>query len=145
MNVSARNAFTGHITAIQPGPINAELRVSTPGGDAITAIVTVDSLKALGLRVGQPVVALVKAPWVMLASGDGKGHFSARNQLRGQVSALNKGGINTEVMLTLAGGAKVCAVVTNEAVAELQLSLGSMALAIIKASDVVIGVRDGSP
>jgi molybdopterin-binding protein len=36
----------------------------------------------------------------------------------------------------------VCAVVTNEAVAELQLSLGSTALAIIKASDVIIGVRD---
>jgi molybdate transport system regulatory protein len=142
MKVSARNAFPGRITAIHPGPINAELLVRTEGGDEIVVIVTQDSMKALGLKLGKSVVALVKAPWVMLASGDGTGHFSARNQLRGQVSFIHKGGINTEVGLRLDSGMAVCAVVTNEAVAELQLTPGSAAIAVIKASDVMIGVRD---
>lgn len=141
MNVSARNAFPGRITAIQPGPVNSELQVTTDDGDQIVAIVTTDSLRTLGLQVGKAVVALVKAHWVMLAAVDGQERFSARNQLRGQVSHMNKGGINTEVVLRLASGGEVCAVLTNEAVAALQLTPGVAAVAIIKASDVVIGVR----
>jgi molybdate transport system regulatory protein len=141
MKVSARNAFKGNITTIQPGAVNAEITLKTTGGDTLVAIVTEGSVKSLGLAVGKEVVALVKAPWVMLAAGDSKLKFSARNQLQGQVSALIKGGVNTEVGLTLAGGTEVFAVVTNEAVAELGLAVGKPANAIIKASHVILAVE----
>jgi len=141
MKVSARNAFKGKISSIVPGAVNAEVSVQTEGGDTLVAIVTSSSIKALGLSAGKPVVALVKAPWVMLASGDSGLQFSARNQLKGTVTTLIEGGVNSEVGLTLPGGTQVFAVVTNDAVSELGLAKGQAATAVIKASHIILAIE----
>lgn len=140
MNVSARNVFKGKITALVDGAVNAEIELTLPGGDKIVAIVTEGSVKALGLAVGKEAVAYVKAPWVMLLSGPADVKFSARNQLAGTVSEIRKGAVNTEVAITLPGGTMVHSVVTNEAVLELGLKAGAPASALIKASNVILGV-----
>ena len=140
MKISARNAFEGSITALVDGKVNAEIEVTTPGGDRIVAIVTEGSVAALGLAVGKPAVAYVKAPWVMVLAGDGSVKFSARNQLAGVVDSVQKGAVNSDVAIRLAGGALVHAVITNEAVLELGLKPGVPACALIKASHVVLGV-----
>ncbi|WP_153145880.1 molybdopterin-binding protein [Dechloromonas sp. H13] len=140
MKVSARNVFKGKITTLVDGAVNAEIELTLPGGDKIVAIVTEGSVKALGLAVGKEAVAYVKAPWVMLLSGTADVKFSARNQLAGTVSEIRKGAVNTEVAITLPGGTMVHAVVTNEAVLELGLKAGAPASALIKASNVILGV-----
>ena len=140
MKISARNAFEGTITALVDGKVNAEVEVTTPGGDRIVAIVTEGSVAALGLAVGKPAIAYVKAPWVMVLAGDGSVKFSARNQLAGVVDSVQKGAVNSDVAIRLAGGALVHAVITNEAVMELGLKPGVPACALIKASHVVLGV-----
>ena len=140
MNVSARNVFKGKITALVDGAVNAEVEVTMPGGDKIVAIVTEGSVKSLGLAVGKEAVAYVKAPWVMLLAGPANVKFSARNQLAGKVSKLQKGAVNTEVAISLPGGTTVYSVVTNEAVMELGLKEGSEASALIKASHVILGI-----
>ena len=140
MKISARNVFEGRITALLDGQVNAEVEVTTPGGDRIVAIVTEGSVQALGLAVGQPAIAYVKAPWVMLLAGEGGVRFSARNQLEGMVDSLHKGAVNSDVAIRLAGGSLVHAVITNEAVLELGLKPGVPACALIKASHVVLGV-----
>lgn len=140
MNVSARNAFKGKISALVNGAVNAEVELTLPGGDRIVAIVTETSVRSLGLAVGGEAVAYVKAPWVMLLSGAKDVRFSARNQLTGTVSVIHKGAVNTEVGIALAGGTVVYAVVTNEAVLELGLGQGVEATALIKASHVILGV-----
>jgi len=140
MNVSARNAFAGRITALVEGPVNAEVELTTAGGDRIVAIVTEGSVKSLGLAVGKEAVAYVKAPWVMLLSGAANVRFSARNQLAGKVKSLSKGAVNAEVGIELPGGTVVYAVITNEAALELGLKQGASASALIKASHVVLGV-----
>ena len=140
MNVSARNVFEGKITELTDGAVNAEVEIILAGGDKIIAIVTEASVKSLELGVGKAVVAYVKAPWVMLMTGLQDVKFSARNQLAGKVSAVNRGAVNTEVAVTLAGGSVVHAVVTNEAAVELGLATGVEATALIKASNVILGV-----
>lgn len=144
MKASARNVFEGKISAITDGAVNAEVELTLAGGDKIVAVVTAGSAKSLGLVVGMDAVALVKAPWVMVLAEDAdsaKVRFSARNQLAGSVSALEKGAVNTEVAITLTGGTVVYAVITNEAVLELGLQIGKPASALIKASHVVLGIR----
>lgn len=140
MSVSARNVFKGKISAIVEGAVNAEVELSLDGGDKIVAIVTEGSVKSLGLAIGKEAVAYVKAPWVMLLVGPQTARFSARNQLTGTVSALHKGAVNTEVALSLPGGAVVYSVVTNEAIVELGLKIGVEATALIKAGNVILGV-----
>lgn len=140
MQISARNIFEGKITALVDGQVNAEVEVTTAGGDVIVAVVTEGSVKSLGLAVGKPVTAFVKAPWVMVLTGASGLKFSARNQLPGTVSSVSKGAVNSEVGIALAGGTQVYAVITNEAVLELGLKPGVAASALIKASHVVLGV-----
>lgn len=140
MKVSARNVFKGPITALVDGAVNAEVEITLAGGDKIVAIVTEGSVKSLGLAVGKEAVAYVKAPWVMVLTGDADIHFSARNQLTGMVAQLTRGAINSEVSIKLAGGTVVYAVITNEAVLELGLKEGVKATALIKASHVILGV-----
>jgi len=69
--ISARNRFTGTVTHIHSGPVNAEVTLTMPGGQhVITAVVTDDSVKRLGLEVGKPLTAVFKASSVFLASAD---------------------------------------------------------------------------
>jgi len=140
MKISARNVFEGTITALTDGTVNAEVEITMTGGDRLIAIVTEGSVQSLGLALGKPVMAFVKAPWVMVLAGEGSVKFSARNQLAGTVESVSKGAVNTEVTIKLAGGTQVCAVVTNEAVLELGLKPGVPASALIKASHIVLGV-----
>lgn len=140
MKVSARNVFKGTITTLINGAVNAEVELTTTGGDKIVAIITEGSVRSLGLAVGVEAIAYVKAAWVIVLAGAPEVKFSARNQLVGKVSKLQKGAVNSEVAITLTGGATVYAVVTNEAVMELGLKEGVKASALIKASHVVLGV-----
>lgn len=140
MNVSARNVFKGKITRLVAGAVSAEVELTVDGGDKVVAIVTEGSVKSLGLAVGKDAVAYVKAPWVMVLTGDSNVRFSARNQFVGKVTSVSKGAVNSEVAIELPGGTVIYAVITNEAVLELGLKLGVAATALIKASHVVLGV-----
>ena len=142
MKISARNVFEGNITALVDGAVNAEVEITTTGGDRIIAIVTECSVQSLGLVIGKPVMAFIKAPWVIVLTDDSGIKLSARNHLAGTVQRIEKGEINSEIGIKLTGGTLVYAVITNEAVMELGLKPGAPASALIKASHVVIGVRD---
>jgi molybdate transport system regulatory protein len=69
--ISARNRFTGTITSIHPGPVNAEVTLAMPGGrHVITAVITDDSVRRLGLVEGLEATAVFKASSVFLAAVD---------------------------------------------------------------------------
>jgi molybdopterin-binding protein len=65
--------------------------------------------------------------------------LSARNQLKGKIVEVTKGATTSHVRIDVGHGATITASITNEAVAELGLSKGDDAWAVIKASDVMIG------
>lgn len=65
--------------------------------------------------------------------------LSARNVLRGTVVEIKKGVTTTHVKLNV-GGQMVTAAITNDSAEELGLKVGTEAAAVIKASDVMIGV-----
>ncbi|MGA2494397.1 MAG: TOBE domain-containing protein [Roseiarcus sp.] len=66
--------------------------------------------------------------------------LSARNVLPGKVVALTKGATTAHVKIEIAGGAVITASITNEAVDALGLAVGKKASAVIKSSDVIVGV-----
>lgn len=68
---------------------------------------------------------------------------SARNQLAGRVVAIRKGVVNDTVELELPGGEHVVATLTSESTHDLGLELGTEAIALIKASSVLVGLPDG--
>jgi molybdopterin-binding protein len=64
--------------------------------------------------------------------------LSARNQLKGKVVEVHKGQTTAHVRIDI-GGAIITASITNEAVDDLGLAVGQDAVAVIKASDVMVG------
>jgi molybdopterin-binding protein len=66
--------------------------------------------------------------------------LSARNKLKGTIVEVKKGATTSHVRIDIGGGAIVTASITNEAAEELRLAAGQTAYAVIKASDVMVGV-----
>ena len=66
--------------------------------------------------------------------------LSARNKLKGKIVEVKKGATTSHVRIDIGGGAIVTASITNEAAEELRLAAGQTAYAVIKASDVMVGV-----
>ncbi|WP_422421447.1 TOBE domain-containing protein [Pseudomonas sp. GZD-222] len=140
MKVSARNVFKGQVSNVEQGAVNAEVSLTLPGGEQLVAVVTMESVRNLGVATGKEAIALVKAPWVMLMTESSDIRLSARNCLEGTVLSVNDGAVNAEVVIELAGGTKVYSIVTRDAVAELGLAPGVNATAVIKASHIILGV-----
>lgn len=67
---------------------------------------------------------------------------SARNALRGQVSAILPGAVNTEVVLKLSENVRIVAILTRRSVEDLDLKVGTPAIALIQSSAVLLAVGD---
>ncbi len=67
--------------------------------------------------------------------------LSARNKISAKVTSITKGEATANIALD-AGGVRLVASITTEAAAELGLTEGMDVVAIVKASDVIVGVPD---
>ncbi|MFI4973704.1 MAG: TOBE domain-containing protein [Caulobacterales bacterium] len=139
MRTSARNAFRGVVTAINEGPVSAEVTLRVGEGLDVVAVVTRHSLTDLELAVGRPAIALIKASFVILARGEGL-KTSARNHFAGVVAARDDGTVTSEIILDLGGGKTLVATVTRESADELDLVPGVRATALVKAPHVILAV-----
>lgn len=68
--------------------------------------------------------------------------ISARNQLPATVKNVKKGAVNDEITLELAGGATLTAIITSESTQNLGLAAGKEAVAVIKASSVLVSTDE---
>jgi molybdopterin-binding protein len=66
--------------------------------------------------------------------------ISARNTVKTTVKKVVVGAVNTEVTLELAPGVELVSIITKQSAEKLQLAEGKQAYAVIKASDIMIGV-----
>ena len=66
--------------------------------------------------------------------------LSARNILKAKVVKVVKGAVNAEVTLELPGGEQLVSIITNASVESLELKEGKPAYAVIKASNIMVGV-----
>lgn len=66
MKLSARNSIKGKIVEIIPGIVTAKVKLDIGNGNIISAVITVDSVDELGLKVGDTAYAIVKSTEVMI-------------------------------------------------------------------------------
>ncbi|WP_317930772.1 TOBE domain-containing protein [Halioxenophilus sp. WMMB6] len=139
MRTSARNTYHGVIDEIVPGAVNTEICLKISDSARLAIIVTNESARALGLYQGREAFALIKASSPILVGGQIA--TSARNQLPGVVSNIALGAVNAEVTLDLGDGKSLVAIVTNESVKQMALTVGSKLFAVIKASQIILGTE----
>ena len=142
MKASARNQFTGTVSEVRIGTVNAEVYVNLKGGETIIASVTKESIETLAIKIGTEVLALIKAPQIIIVTDFGGYRVSARNQLKGTITEVKPGVVNAEVDITLSGGEQVAATVTNDSLETLGLRKGQTATAIFKAGAVILAVAE---
>lgn len=140
MQTSARNELAGTVKTVTPGAVNAEVVLDLGEGDELVAIITNTSVENLGLRQGSAAYGLIKAPWIVLTATE-ELLGSARNRLCGRIVEVTTGAVNSEVVLELASGKRLTAIVTVESVGELALEVGKRVCALIKASHVIVAVN----
>lgn len=142
LKTSARNKLMGTVMEVRPGAVNDEIRLRIAGGQVITATITRESTQELELAPGKEALALVKASSVIVGAPGAGLRLSARNQLAGTITAVRTGAANSEILIGLEGGATLAAIVTNDSAQDLGLGEGAPAVAIFKASSVILGVLD---
>jgi molybdopterin-binding protein len=67
--------------------------------------------------------------------------LSARNQFPGTITEIRKGVTTTHVRIEVAPGVVFTSAITNESAEELGLAVGGRAVAVVKASDVMVGTE----
>lgn len=67
--------------------------------------------------------------------------ISARNVLKGKITNITSGAINSEIVIKTASGEEIVSVITKESVDSLELSVGKEVYAVIKASNVMVAVE----
>jgi len=140
MKASARNQFAGTVSEVRVGAVYAEVDVALTGGETIVASITKESVDTLAIKTGVNVIALVKAPQIIIVTDFGGYRLSARNQLKGIVTQVKPGAVNSEIDIELSGGEQVTATVTNDSVETLGLRKGQAATAVFKAGAVILAV-----
>ena len=68
MKISARNILSGKVTAIQAGPISTLVTIKIAPKVEVTASITSESAQQLGLAVGKPAYALIKASSILVGT-----------------------------------------------------------------------------
>ncbi len=66
MKISARNQFKGTVVGIQEGAVNGIVKIDIGGGNVMSATISMNAIKELGLEVGKEAYAIVKATSVMV-------------------------------------------------------------------------------
>ena len=137
---SARNSFFGRITSIRPADIQALVELTTPGGLVISSVITMDSLQRLGLKAGRLATIEVKAPWLTLHKGETEPLCSAENRLRGVVTRITRGCINTEYVLRVGPETELCVITTSDSLRRLELQEGETVWAVFGSYATILRV-----
>lgn len=67
--------------------------------------------------------------------------LSARNQLSGTIVRIELGDVTAEVTVDIGGGQSIVSVITRGSVQRLGLKEGDQVVAVVKATEVLIGKR----
>ncbi|MFH2063652.1 MAG: TOBE domain-containing protein [Pseudomonadota bacterium] len=137
---SARNSFFGKIQMIRRGDIQSRVTLTTVSGNSVSTVITNDSLDRLALKKGRLITAEVKAPWVILFSGEKEPQCSAENRFNGIIEQINKGRINTEYTIRIEDGTVLCAIVSAESAGRLALDPGDRVWALFNCFAVVLHI-----
>jgi molybdate transport system regulatory protein len=140
VKATARNQFAGTVTAVEPGAMTTQVTVALTGGQEVISTITASAARRLLVKPGMDAIAMVNASAVTLVT-DFEGYaLSARNQLAGTISQIDRGLVSSLVYVTLPGGAVVSSSVSNDEADEMGLAVGRKATAAFKAYAVMVAV-----
>jgi molybdate transport system regulatory protein len=140
MKTSARNQFAGIIVSMLQGPVNDEVILRVNETLQLTSSITHESARDLKLDIGAKVFALIKASSIALRLPNEHPADTARNGFTVTVHRINAGASRTEVIMLLQDGQQLVCTIQNDEAARIGLKPQQALVAVIEASDVIIGI-----
>ena len=135
LQTSARNQLFGTVIARDNQHVMQHLEVLLADGvTRLKVALTQRSADRLQLNSGKEVLVLIKAPWISIAASPAAGD----NQLAAQITAIEPGEAQSEVLLKLASGETLCATLSNEKVQQQNLQCGMTVTAHFNAEHAII-------
>jgi molybdate transport system regulatory protein len=138
MSLSARNQINAKIEKIDIGEVNSQLYLKLKSNNSLVSVITQTAVLNLDLKENDEVIAIFKSSNVLLMT-DTSLNISARNKIDGIIEYINKGDVNSEVVIDIGNEDKIASVITTTSLENLKIKKGSQVSAIIKSSDVMIG------
>ena len=96
----------------------------------------------MALVEGEMVMALVKAPGVLLGKGGSQANVSARNCLPGRVTGIRRDGVAVEVMGVLTDGTPMCALCTADSLQRLDIRPDDQVWFFFKALSLILSAEN---
>ena len=140
MKTSARNQFAGIVLSILQGPVNDEVMLMVNGNLMLTASITHESGRELGLDIGGKVFALIKASAVLIEPAAGPTMAAGPNRFVGTLHKLITGQQRSEAAIVLDGGTELVCTLDNGVVEQMGLVPGMAVVGSVAASNVILGV-----
>ncbi len=140
MKTSARNQLAGIVKSITKGKVNCQVMIDIGNGIVITAIITNESADELSLQTGTEVIALIKAPSVIIFPGTNDFKCSTENKFYGKVADIRLGQVNGEVLLEIAPGRIITSVISKDSVESLEIKIDKPMYAAFSSSQVIIAL-----
>lgn len=137
VKTSARNQFMGRVVALEDAGGLVHVNLALDGGDEMTATITPESVKSMGLTIGSEAYALIKAPWVAL-SGKAPKRSPTRNVFAGTVDALKPGKTSVQVTVVTPRGRTVAAAISHDQAKDWRPAKGQPAWASFAADSVIL-------
>lgn len=141
MSTSARNVFFGKVTAVRETPLLTEVTFQAQANYAVVSIISTESYERLALREGEQVMAIIKAPGVLVGKGP-KGAISTRNCFPGRVTDIHRDGAVVEVMGELDDGTPMCALCTLESLQRLDIKENDAVWFFFKSIGVILSAEN---
>tara|TARA_B100001063_G_scaffold68819_1_gene62913 strand:- start:20925 stop:21707 length:783 start_codon:yes stop_codon:yes gene_type:complete len=139
MQISARNQILAKIDNIEIDKVNANIILKTKSNQRLVSSISKNSVENLTLEKDKEVLAIFKSNNVMISTNYVEG-FSARNKIKGIINKLNFSEVSCEVNLLINDTDVITSVITAESARELKLEINQEVYAIIKSSDIMIGM-----
>jgi molybdopterin-binding protein len=139
---SVRNQLLGTVVSIKPRMYHGEVTLRLKGGEQLLAILTLESIKKLGLAEGSEAHILIRASHLIIVKVGAKLKFSAANHLCGTVVGFNQSRLSTEIVLQLKGGDMLKTVVPQAAIEDLGIQIGETVCGVLKATNVILATEE---
>jgi molybdopterin-binding protein len=136
-------AALGHIVGAHAMTVSKwERGILTPTGLQRSILAAIDASAAGGSPAGaaRDLAALLNQAFIEITEVEGM-KLSASNQLKGRIVQLDEGPVTTRVLIEIAPKVTITSLITTASVRRLGLKVGKSAVAIIKATEVIIGTK----
>lgn len=139
--LSARNILKIQITKVESSPIISLVTAKLENNKTIKSLITTESVADLNLKINDNAIAVFKANSVIVSKNECATRLSSANELNGKIVSIKNGSVYSIIEINC-NGILITASITNDSANKMDLNISDNVNVLIKASDILIGIKE---